>query len=195
MIPLDPASRAGRCCRTLAGCGESATPRRSICRGCSSRPCWPASPARGRTIGFPRAHLREPRRASSTPRRRTRGAAARRVQEPRAACAARRARAAPDVSDRRPVTASSKQVSGRFGAGRLRADQSRRRVAEQAVAACALWRGGRASARHPRPAVARALGAGRGARSPRRRGRVARRRRVRRRRRSAICSGSRAARA
>ena len=34
--------------------------RCSISRGCSSPPCWRGWSARERTIGFPRAHLREP---------------------------------------------------------------------------------------------------------------------------------------
>ena len=67
---------------------------------------------------------------------------------------------------------------GPGGAGRraaVRADQSRRRVAEQALAAGSLRRGGGVSARGPASAVGRVVGTGRGSAGSRGRRRIRRR--------------------
>ena len=151
----------------------SAHSRRAATRGVrrGHRPPGPAeiggagAGCRGaRTVGFPRAHLREPAARVLYTDAPDPGPAVHVVHKNLALLEA------VGVSDRRarfpvniPRTAGRPVGDGAVCGRRLCPDQPRRRVAEQALAARAVRRGRRRASERSRPAVGRAVGARRGA--------------------------------
>ena len=174
VIPFDP--RRGLCVallrrRVRRQLRRAASTTRSIdLQGLLKSAVLARAAGARRTIGFARgAPARAAGADSSTRRPHDSGRRHARHSEGLGADAGRRRGRLDDrVSARRSAVerGGRRRCAGRLE--RLRADQSGRRVAEQAMAAGALRRAGRGDSRAPRSAVAGAVGAGRGG-VPRRR--------------------------
>ena len=117
-----------------------ATTSPSISRACSSRRCSRARPARARIVGFSIWHLREKTARPFYSDVHEAEGGPRHHEEPAAAARDRRRRRRDPVSAGATSVARRSTSCGATGRTPVRADQSRRGVAEQAMAGRALRR-------------------------------------------------------